>query len=103
MCVLRRRARPDWLRGKGSARCGAGPYFVRVIKREKLACRKCPEGGVATAPGAGPHIVEKGKLSDALVVDVLDEYSSSCRSIASRPIWREITISSFPAVRLTRP
>ena len=46
-------------------------YFVRVIKREKLACRKCPEGGVATAPGAGPHIVEKGKLSDALVVDVL--------------------------------
>ena len=46
-------------------------YFVRVIKREKLACRKCPEGGVATAEGAGPHIVEKGKLSDALVVDVV--------------------------------
>jgi hypothetical protein len=24
-------------------------YFVRVIKREKLACHKCPEGGVVTA------------------------------------------------------
>jgi transposase len=42
-----------------------------VIKREKLACRHCPEGGVATAASAGQQIVEKGKLSDAVVVDVL--------------------------------
>ena len=46
-------------------------YFVRVIKREKLACRKCPEGGVVTAAPGGPKIVEKGKLSDAVVVEVL--------------------------------
>jgi len=48
-------------------------YFVRVIKREKLACRKCPEGGVVTAAAGGPKIVEKGKLSDAVVVDVLHQ------------------------------
>lgn len=46
-------------------------YFVRVIKREKLACRQCPDAGVITAPVVGPKIVEKGKLSDAVVVDVL--------------------------------
>ena len=61
-------------------------YFVRVIKREKLACRKCPEGGVATAPGAGPHIVQKSNLSDALVVDVLiKKYSSHL------PLYRQQT------------
>jgi hypothetical protein len=46
-------------------------YFVRVIKREKLACHQCPEGGVVTAAAGDPRIVEKGKLSDAVVVDVL--------------------------------
>jgi len=46
-------------------------YFVRVLKREKLACRKCPDAGVVTAPTGGPKVVEKGKLSDAVVVDVL--------------------------------
>ena len=30
-------------------------YFVRVIKREKLACHKCPEGGVVTAAAGGPR------------------------------------------------
>lgn len=46
-------------------------YFVEVIKREKLACKSCAEGGVVTAPIAGPRIIEKGKLSDAVVVDVM--------------------------------
>ncbi len=46
-------------------------YFVRVIKREKLACKSCEEGGVVTASVVGPRIVEKGKLSDAVVVDVI--------------------------------
>ena len=41
-------------------------YFVRVIKREKLACHKYPEGGVVTAAARGTKIVEKGKLSDAV-------------------------------------
>ena len=47
-------------------------YFVLVIKREKLACHKCPEGGVVTAAAGGPKIVEKGKLS---------ERGSKCRYI----------------------
>lgn len=46
-------------------------YFVRVLKREKLACREHPEGGVAVASAVGPKIVEKGKLSDRMVVDVV--------------------------------
>ena len=48
-------------------------YFVRVIRREKLACKDHPESGVATAPAesCGPKIVEKGKLSDAVLCDVV--------------------------------
>jgi transposase len=59
-------------------------YFVRVIKREKLACRKCPEGGVVTAAAAGPKIVEKGKLSDAVVVDVLIK-----KYLSHLPLYRQ--------------
>jgi len=45
-------------------------YFVRVLLREKRACPDCEEMGVSTA--AMPvRIVEKGKLSDAVVVDSL--------------------------------
>lgn len=52
-------------------------YFVAVIKREKLACESCAQGGVATAPAGGPRIIEKGKLSDAVVVDVvINKYCS---------------------------
>ncbi len=46
-------------------------YFVRVIKREKLACPKCPEAGVETAPIRDKQIIEKSKLSSAVIVDVL--------------------------------
>ncbi len=59
-------------------------YFVRVIKREKLACRKCPEGGVVTAATGGPKIVEKGKLSDAMVVDVLIK-----KYLSHLPLYRQ--------------
>lgn len=45
-------------------------YFVRVIKREKRACRDCPEGGVKTAP-LPAKIIPKGKLADGLVIDTL--------------------------------
>jgi transposase len=44
--------------------------FVRVIKREKLACPAHPENGVSTGP-VGERIVPGGKLSDAFIVDVL--------------------------------
>jgi transposase len=46
-------------------------YFVRVVKREKLACPKCPEAGVITAAIRGEQIIEKGKLSDGVIVDIL--------------------------------
>ena len=59
-------------------------YFVRVIKREKLACHKCPEGGVVTAAAGGPKIVEKGKLSDAVVVDALIK-----KYLSHLPLYRQ--------------
>jgi transposase len=45
-------------------------YFVRVTKREKRACPRCEEGGVMAAP-LPAKIVEKGKLSNEVVVDVI--------------------------------
>jgi len=48
----------------------APKYFVRVIKREKRACRHCKDQGVVTAPVA-PKIIEKSKLSDAMIVEVV--------------------------------
>lgn len=44
--------------------------FVRVIKREKGACRRCEERGVSTAP-APAKILPKAKASDELVVSIL--------------------------------
>jgi transposase len=44
-------------------------YFVSVVRREKRACRKCAQG-VAAAP-VPERIVEKGLVSDAVVVDTL--------------------------------
>jgi len=45
-------------------------YFVRVTKREKRACPQCEEAGVQTAP-LPPKIIEKGKASNRVIVDVL--------------------------------
>jgi transposase len=42
-------------------------YFVRVIKREKRACRGCEQGTVTMAR-LEPRIVEKGLASDAVVI-----------------------------------
>ena len=46
-------------------------YFVRVVKREKLACHKCPDEGVVTAPVRSEQIIEKSKLSSSVIVDIL--------------------------------
>lgn len=46
-------------------------YFVRVIKREKLACPKCPETGITTASISREQIIEKSKLSNEIIVDIL--------------------------------
>lgn len=45
-------------------------YFVAVIKREKRACRRCQQGGVASAP-VPVRIVDKGLVSDRVVIDTI--------------------------------
>jgi transposase len=50
-------------------------YFVLVTKREKRACPHCELGGVAAAP-VPARIVEKGLVSDRVVIDtVISKYS----------------------------
>jgi transposase len=61
-------------------------YFVRVIKREKRACRRCENGGVTMAPVA-PRIVEKGLASDRIVVEtVVAKYADHL------PLYRQAII-----------
>jgi transposase len=61
-------------------------YFVRVIKREKRACRCCQTGGV-TMPPLAPRIVEKGLASDRVVVEtVVAKYSDHL------PLYRQTAI-----------
>lgn len=45
-------------------------YYVKVTKREKRACRRHPEAGVATAP-APVKILPKSKLSDEVIIDTV--------------------------------
>jgi transposase len=57
--------------------------FVRVIKREKLACPAHPETGVSTGPLA-ERIVPGGKLSDAFIVAVLLK-----KYLLHQPLYRQ--------------
>lgn len=61
-------------------------YFVRVTKREKLACHKCEEQGVVTAP-LPPRIIEKSLASDQMVIDTL--VGKYCDHI---PLYRQSAI-----------
>jgi transposase len=45
-------------------------YFVQVTKREKRACKKCEEQGVATAPVAA-RIIDKSLVSDRIIIDTI--------------------------------
>ena len=50
-------------------------YFVRVTKREKRACSRCPEQGVTAAP-LPARIVDKSLVSDRVIIDtVMAKYS----------------------------
>jgi transposase len=63
--------------------CKPVEFFVEVTKREKRACAKCEEMGVSVAP-VPPTIIEKGILSDQLVVNVLlDKY------VGHSPFYRQ--------------
>jgi transposase len=61
-------------------------YFVRVTRREKRACRKCPHGGVKTAP-LEPRIIEKGLASDAIIIATV--VSKYCDHV---PLYRQTSI-----------
>jgi transposase len=61
-------------------------YFVRVIKREKRACRGC-QAGTVTMPPLAPRIVEKGLASDRVVVEtVVAKYADHL------PLYRQAAI-----------
>jgi transposase len=65
-------------------------YFVSVVKREKRACRGCAQG-VSAAP-VPERIVEKGLVSDAVVIDTLvSKYSDHL------PLYRQSVILSREA------
>jgi transposase len=58
-------------------------YFVRVIKREKRACKSCEEQGVQTA-AALERILPKSVLSDNVIVDLI--VSKYCDA---KPLYRQ--------------
>lgn len=58
-------------------------YFVRVVKREKRACKRCRQGAV-TMPPAPERIVEKGLASDRVVVETV--VSKYCDHL---PLYRQ--------------
>jgi transposase len=61
-------------------------YLVRVIKREKRACRSCEHSTVTMAP-LEPRIVEKGLASDRVVIEtVVGKY---CDHL---PLYRQAAI-----------
>ena len=61
-------------------------YFVVVTKREKRACKYCEEGGVAAAP-VPARIIEKGLVSDGVVINtVVAKYSDHL------PLYRQSAI-----------
>ena len=49
-------------------------YFVQVTKREKRACKSCPEHGVMAAP-LPTRIIDKSLVSDGVIIDtVVNKY-----------------------------
>jgi len=61
-------------------------YFVLVTKREKRACKSCEAGGVVAAP-VPARIIDKGLVSDRVVIDtVVAKYSDHL------PLYRQSVI-----------
>ncbi len=61
-------------------------YYVKVIRREKRACRDCEEQGVRTAP-VPERIVAKSVLSDQVIIEAtVNKYC------ASLPLYRQQAI-----------
>jgi transposase len=72
-------------------------YFVKVIKREKRACLKCPEAGVKTAP-CPSKMVPRSKLSDRVIIEaVIKKYDEHL------PVYRQCAgLERDAAVQLSR-
>jgi transposase len=61
-------------------------YFVRVTKREKRACLRCPEQGVGCAP-LPARIIEKSLASDRLIIEtIVNKYADYV------PLYRQSAI-----------
>jgi len=61
-------------------------YFVEVTKREKRACKKCEEQGVAMAP-LPARIIAKSLVSDRIIVDtIVSKYADH------NPLYRQSVI-----------
>src|SRR5690242_17737602 len=58
-------------------------YFVRVIKREKRACRNCGKGAVTMAP-LEPRVIGKGLASNPVVVETV-----SAKYLDHLPLYRQ--------------
>ena len=61
-------------------------YFVRVVRREKRACRGC-HGGSVVMPQAAARIVEKGLASDTVVVETV-----VAKYVDHLPLYRQAAI-----------
>jgi transposase len=61
-------------------------YFVRVVKREKRACKQCEEQGVMIAPVAD-RILDKSLVSDQIIIDTV--VAKYCDSL---PLYRQSAI-----------
>ena len=63
-------------------------YLVVVTKREKRACKHCEESGVTAAP-VPARIIDKGLVSDRVVIDtVVAKYSDHRVPRTHRQQWR---------------
>jgi hypothetical protein len=76
-----------------------------VIKREKLACHKCPRAELSRLRPGAPKIVEKGKLSDAVDRRCAHQEYHTLRTGIEMPIYiephtfRPLDMSSFGSSR----
>jgi transposase len=61
-------------------------YFVRVIKREKRACRGCQKGAVTMA-ALEPRIIERGLASNPVVVETV-----TAKYLDHMPLYRQAAI-----------
>ena len=61
-------------------------YFVEVTRREKRACKKCEERGVAAAP-LSARIIDKSLVSDRVIIDtIVSKYADHS------PLYRQSAI-----------